>query len=103
MEVEEIIDPKLVSPVFSEYNIKQEPEDKTEVADCVIPSVVSIPELNFNDYNIKQEVVDDSYEGVHNITMPNASDAEFRVDEYNIKKELVDDDHEAQLCQPVGT
>jgi len=93
-EVEEIIDPKLVSPVFSEYNIKQEPEEETEVADCVIPSDVSIPELNFNDYNIKQEVVDESYEGIHNITMPNVSDAQFRVDEYNIKKELVDDDHE---------
>merc|ERR1712179_531320 len=55
-EVEEIIVSELVSPVISEYNIKQEPEEETEVAGCAIPSDVSIPELNFNDYNIKQKL-----------------------------------------------
>merc|ERR1719153_1160702 len=90
-EVEEIIVSELVSPVISEYNIKQEPEEETEVAGCVIPSDVSIPELNSNDYNIKQEVVDESIEDARNIAMSNVSDGQFRVDEYNIKKEVVDD------------
>merc|ERR1712179_886796 len=73
------------------YNIKQEPEEETEAAGCVIPSDVSIPELNFNDYNIKQEVVDESIEGARNIAMSIVSDGQFRVDEYNIKKEVVND------------
>jgi len=82
VEMEEATVPEpVILPVLSEYSIKQEPEE------IEIDGTPTVGQLNYNDYNIKQEVVDDSYAFSSDVMVSN-----FRVDEYNIKKEALEDD-----------